>query len=132
MFEISHELPPKEIYNRAVEMFGADFNRGTTFTVGNTIYCKGNISPDLLEHEKVHIKQQGSNWKEWWEKYFTNEKFRLDQELEAYKTQYRWIKTNIKDRNLQSKYLMFFSSCLSGKMYGNILSMTDAIKFIKN
>ena len=132
MFEISHELPPKEIYNRAVEMFGADFNRGTTFTVGNTIYCKGNISPDLLEHEKVHIKQQGSNWKEWWEKYFTNEKFRLDQELDAYKTQYRWIKTNIKDRNLQSKYLMFFSSCLSGKMYGDILSMTDAIKLIKN
>lgn len=132
MFEISHELPPKEIYDRAVEMFGADFNRGTTFTVGNIIYCKGNISPDLLEHEKVHIKQQGSNWKEWWEKYFTDNIFRVEQEIEAYRTQYKWVKNNIKDRNKQSRYLMFFATCLSGKMYGNILNLQDALKFIKN
>jgi len=131
MFKTSRELPPKEIYDRAVELFGIDFEKGTTFTVGDTIYSKEEISPDLLEHEKVHIKQQQSGWKEWWEKYFTDPEFRTSQELEAYQEQYRWVLKNIKDRNQRARYLMFFSQSLSGKMYGNILSLKDALFFIK-
>lgn len=131
MFKTSKELPPKEIYNRAVELFGIDFEKGTTFTVGDTIYSKGEISPDLLEHEKVHIKQQASGWREWWERYFTDTAFRTTQELEAYQEQYRWVLKNIKDRNERARYLMFFAQSLSGKMYGNVLSLQDAMFFIK-
>jgi len=131
MFKISKELPPKEIYDRAVKVFGVDFEKGVTFTVGDTIYSKGEISPDLLEHEKVHIEQQKEGWREWWERYFTDPGFRTSQELQAYKKQYNWVLKNINDRNEKARYLMFFAQSLSGKMYGNVLSLQDAMFFIK-
>ncbi len=128
---LSKELPPKDIYDKAVKLFGANFNKGTTFTIGETIHCKDGMTEDLLEHEKVHIKQQASGWKEWWEKYFTDPAFRTSQELEAYQEQYRWVLKNIKDRNERARYLMFFAQSLSGTMYGNVLSLQDAMFFIK-
>ena len=59
------------------------------------MYCKTDI-PDYLEvHEATHIKQQAEYGKdEWWDRYFTDEGFRLEQEVEAYKNQHQFLKDN--------------------------------------
>lgn len=52
------------------------------------------IFEDEEIHEQVHFKQQGkfSFSKTWWNKYLTDKDFRLHQELEAYATQYQFLK----------------------------------------
>ena len=133
-FQLSSENPPEKIYKKALELFGSvvSFDSGVVFTVGDTIYCKESLSRDLLEHEKTHVIQQESlGWEKWWEFYFSNPSFRYEQELEAYCKQYRWLLENCKDRKKIHDYLMFFASCLSGKMYGNIVSFGVAYKEIK-
>lgn len=130
---ILHEKPPAHIYDRAVELFGVNFDTGVVFAVGHTIYTKFDMTPDLLEHELVHVKQQEEMGIEiWWERYFTDVPFRLSQEIEAYQTQYRWIERHFKDRNARHYYLNAFAGFLSGPMYGNLMSHSEAMKVIKN
>jgi len=133
---ISNEYPPKNIYEKARKLFGDDivnFDKGTTFTVGNVIYCKIQPPQDLLTHELVHVKQQTEmGYKYWWRLYFKDVNFRYGQELEAYRKQYNWVKLNIKDKNLQNKYLMFFARSLSGKLYGNLKTFQEAYKEISD
>jgi len=132
--KITSDMPPAEVYLKAVEMFGVDFFKGIIFTVNDTIYVdKGKLSADLFEHESTHVKQQNEmGWKEWWKEYFKNEDFRYSQELEAYRNQYAFIKRNVKDRNKVAKYLDYFASDLSGAMYGKIKGKTDALIDIKS
>jgi len=133
-YNLSKEEPPKKIYKKAKKYFGEDivnFDKGTTFTVGDTIYCKINIPRDLLIHELVHVRQQTEmGWKKWWKKYFKDVEFRYSQEIEAYRKQYQWIKNNVKDRNMQNKYLVFYARSLSGKLYGNLKTYDEALKEI--
>lgn len=82
------------------------------FTYGSTIYNpSGNeIKDDLLIHEQVHEKQQ-TNPEEWWDRYLIDKDFRLEQELEAYATQYNWIKERENDV-ISKLYLEFFAKQL--------------------
>lgn len=108
----------------------ADFNKGTLFTYGDTCYCR-NISPDLIVHEETHTRQQ-TNPDEWWQRYFTDADFRLSQEVEAYRNQWQWILSNIKDRNRRFKMLVRISRELSGGLYNNMVSFSEAQKLIAN
>ena len=67
--------------------------KGTVFTYGDTIYnpSDAKFPVHLLVHEGTHEKQQGSNPKEWWDKYLVDLEFRFEQELEAYSAQYKFI-----------------------------------------
>lgn len=124
--------PPKEIYRKAKELWGVDFEN-TVFTVGDKIHTKHTITYDLLAHEEKHSRQQkecGVN--EWWDRYFKDPKFRLQQELEAYQEQYRSVVLNVSDRNEQARALFFFATSLSGDMYGRMIPYQDAVKKIRN
>lgn len=127
--KIVHIPPPnyKEIQKHFPE---ADFEKGILFTYGDTCYCK-QITDDLIIHEQTHTKQQ-TNPKEWWERYFKDPEFRLSQELEAYKNQWKYIDIKVKDRNLKYKMLNSIASALSGNLYNNIISYDEVIKKIKN
>ena len=133
-FKVLKTEPPKKIYDKARKQFGedaVDFNKGTTFTVGNTIYCHIDIPRDLLAHELTHVRQQTEmGWKKWWKKYFKDVDFRYSQEIEAYRKQYQWIKNNVKDKNLQNRYLVCYARSLSGKLYGNLKTYDEALKEI--
>ena len=135
-YKISNDYPPKRIYKKALRLFGRDtinFKKGTTFTVGNTIYCAIPVPKDLLTHELTHIKQQAAmGWRKWWRKYFKDAEFRYSQEIEAYRNQYNWVKNNIKDRNTQNKYLIFYARSLSGKLYNNLKTFDEALREISN
>ena len=125
--------PPNGVYERAVEMFGVSFEEGVAFTYGDTIHSKNEPYADLVAHEEVHERQQLRITPElWWDRFFTSVEFRLDQELEAYRVQFKFIKKHVKDRNRQAKHLDFFAKSLSGTMYGNMISYREASKLIRN
>ena len=125
--KIRHLPPPN--YEEIRQHFpNADFDKGILFTYGDTCYCK-NIRPDLVIHESTHAKQQ-TNPKEWWNRYFEDVHFRLSQEVEAYRNQWNWIKKNIKDRNRRFKLLCGICDALSGKLYNNMISFSQAKRLI--
>ena len=127
--EIKNEFPPN--YEQIKKVF--ELHKGIIFTYGNTIYNPDNayIDRPLLEHEKVHIKQQGWNVRKWWKKYLSDENFRLNQEIEAYQKQYE-VAESLYNRNDLFNLLKSMAFDLSGEMYGNIISYQEAIRKIKN
>lgn len=130
-YKISH-LPPEGIYEKCRELWGVSFDN-TIFTCGNVIHTKNELPEDILRHELVHVKQQTTIGKDiWWDRYFIDSAFRFEQELEAYRTQYSYLKSQVKDRNRLAWHLQTLGSYLSGKMYGNITSLSQAIKLIRN
>jgi len=120
-------FPPN--YNKIVKHFKPPPNAG--FTYGEIIYCPGvkeeKIDDDFLVHEGVHRKQQGDNPEAWWDKYFIDPKFRLEQEIEAYRTQFKFYSNKNKS---WLPFLKRIASDFSSPMYGNIISLQDAVKVI--
>lgn len=110
MVEIIKDYPPN--YERIKEVLNPPLT--ACFTYGDKIYFplyEDKFPPDLMVHEEVHVKQQ-TNPAEWWDKYLTDKQFRQDQEVEAYATQFNWIKnrTNVKTA---SKYISILAEHLS-------------------
>lgn len=103
------------------------------FTYGDTIYNPGAyiLNNDLIRHEEVHQKQQGTNPQEWWDKYLLDPKFRLIEEIKAHKVQYQEACKVIKDRNKRNYYLQDLLTGLCGETYGNMINRQKAIKLIK-
>ena len=123
--------PPEGIYKRAQEKWGVDFDK-VVFTVGDTLHTKHPPNKDLIAHEEMHSKQKAAySLQEWLDRNFEDDKFRYDQELQAYRAQDRWIKENIKDRNKQAPFLSFYAKSLSGSIYGNLVSEKEAHRLIK-
>jgi hypothetical protein len=130
---IKIEKPP--IWERAHREFEIDDSR-TIYTYGDTIYNPANtyISPEVLEHEKVHMRQQGAfvgGPKAWWERYFDDMSFRVSQEAEAYATQLKAYEMRERDRNKQTKYLYEIAGFLASPMYGVDMKHSDAMGLIR-
>lgn len=128
--------PPKELEERLRAAFGesVDWKKNTVFTYGTNIYTRNMLEEPLYRHEVLHVIQQmqmEGGPDAWWDEYIKNPEFRLAQELDAYRVQYRTAKKFIKDRNHLFKYLHDISITLSGQMYGNLLSTQEALKLIK-
>lgn len=109
-------------------------NEMTIFTYGDTIYNPGGhepFPPELLAHEEVHERQQGQDPEVWWDKYLSDVNFRLSQEIEAYRAQYkkfRHLTTNKKARNELADRL---AKDLASPLYGNIIDYYTARQKIK-
>ena len=68
---------------------------------GRIIFESKPITPDLLIHEKIHLKQQGySYWGAvvWWIRYRLSKEFRYRQELEAYSAQLQFLYSKVHKR----------------------------------
>ena len=83
----------------------------------------------IIEHEKVHVRQQ-TDPEAWWKRFITDPEFRLEQELEAYRTQWKFIKTAVKKRHLRTQILVVLANQLSGPSYGKMISYSEAFKAI--
>lgn len=132
--KISFEKPP--VYDDICKAFNI-IPRNVYYTYGDTIYNpdKLDIPPEIIAHEKVHMEQQKYNDKDaalWWGKYLREPEFRLDQEARGYGRQYEVICGIIKDRNKRNKYLFQLAKSLSGPLYNNIISHSEAMKIIKS
>lgn len=127
--KFSREIPP--IYQRCKETFGVDWNKGLILTYGDTVYSKEPISLDLEVHEGTHIEQQAKMGVEnWWDLYFSNPEFRLHQEVEAYTRQFKWIKKNVKDRNLVARLHNHIINSMVNN-YGDMCTREQAKKWIQ-
>lgn len=133
--KISNEKPP--IYDEANALFRLDeLKLGTIFTYGDTLYNPSNmpISEDLVEHEMTHAHQQQHDETVaglWWKRYIDDPQFRLDQEVEAYAQQYKFLCKTQKDRNKRARMLHQIATMLSGPMYGNIVTHTEAMRRVR-
>lgn len=98
------------------------------FTYGEYIFnpSKSDIEDHLEHHEEVHMRQQAEMGRdEWWEKYLTDVKFRLQEEKEAYREQYKFAKRHY-NRGESSWLLKQVATDLSGPLYGHILTYKQA------
>lgn len=110
-------------------------NKNTVFTYGDTIYAPTvnfKLSPDLQAHEQTHTIQQGPDPEAWWDRYISDTQFRLDQEIEAYRNQYRFYCKFVKGRNERFNFLRTIAGDLSSPLYGNLIGFLDATERIKS
>jgi hypothetical protein len=123
--------PP--IYDKIVAKIGTP-PETAVFTYGDAIYAPsdGALSDDLIEHEKKHVEQQRAIGKdEWWTRYLDDVDFRITQELEAYRAQYRAVTASHKDRNARARALVSMAGTFAGTMYGRVISFHEASRLIK-
>ncbi len=127
--KIKNEYPPN------IEDIKKHFtlHKDIVFAYGDTLYNPDNATIDkpMLRHEKTHCKQQGDNPKEWWDRYLVDVDFRLSQEVEAFQWQYRVAKSEIKDRESLNRYLNCLAKNLSSKLYGDLITFSEAMEAIK-
>lgn len=102
---------------------------------GDRAYSNAVVMEDKAAHEMVHHKQQRHSklyaiW--WWVKYMRNPHFRLAQELEAYRAEWRWIQANNPDKHQNFRYLDAMARDLSSGFYGKIIFYYDAKTLIEN
>ncbi len=125
----STEIP--EIYETLNDLFGVKWSAGIAIAYGDTIYSKNPVIDDVAAHEAIHIEQQKKIGKDiWWSKYCADKQFRLEQEIEAYQAQVKWIKDNIKDRNHRFARITKLQLDLSGPMYGNMVTLAVASRIL--
>lgn len=126
---VIHSKPA--IFDKCEKVFGVSWDN-TVFAVFPHIHSKYALTDDLIEHELIHIQQQIDIGVDiWWEAYFDYKKQRLDWELEAYKHQYQFLKRkNTMNKPELFKRVEFWAGLLSGKTYGHLISLQDAIKEI--
>lgn len=126
--EIIQDYPPN------IEAIRKRFilHKGTVFAYGNIIYNPdGNqLNSALIIHEETHQKQQGNDVEGWWKRYLENDQFRLSQEIEAYRNQYKETKRVFKDKNKLDRFLRYMVQDLSSEIYGNMISVSEARKLI--
>ncbi len=105
--------------------------RNIIFTYGDTIYNPGRAGlPDhLMAHEEIHSAEQTKmGVTDWWDNYLSSPAFRLDEELKAYRQQYRVLARY--GAKLRKAVLFKISTDLAGPMYGKIVSKDEARKLI--
>ena len=96
----------------------------TVFVFDGDIYSDYKLPPDILVHENKHLNQQEKvGAVKWITQYLEDDKFRLEQEIEAYKIQLE----SIKDRNERSECRRECASHLASKLYGKITSFREAL-----
>lgn len=110
--------------------------KAVVFTYGDILYnpTRANISFDLLAHEQVHEKQHRDyigGVEAWWKEYIKNKEFRLSQEIEAYRKQWSVFCTKKHDKSDRKRFLLRIAGDLSGPVYGNIITLSEAKELIK-
>lgn len=122
--------PP--IYDDIVRAIGRP-PAGACFTWGDTLYAPAGVhlDPAFMEHEATHSRQQrGMGAGPWWAKYLESPEFRLEQEVEAYRRQYRFACLAGLSRQLRRAMARKLAGDLSGPMYGRIVSRSAALALI--
>ena len=124
------EIKPQNLFPYLQE-FQANFpvTDQTIFVFKETIYANATPPPDVIIHEVAHMGQQKKvKPKKWIRRYLTEPQFRLDNELEAYKKQIKWLKVNVKDRNEIFGIRDESARHLSSALYGGIISYNEAME----
>jgi len=128
--KIVYAKPP--VYDRIVKALGEP-PAGAIYTYGDTIFVPSGKTPpgDLQEHERIHSDQQVL-WSVngWWDKYLKDPAWRVEQELEAYKAQFEFVKSRTRDKAKRGWALENMARSMASPMYGSVIKYIDAWKEI--
>lgn len=131
--KIVHDKPP--IYERARAVFKFSPHAGILFAWGDTIYATNGagVSGDLMAHESIHELQQevAGGPAIWWDRYLVDPEWRLEQEIEAYGAQVRYMRVMQYNKKKFSQILDKITFDLSGPMYGSIIGYAEAQRQIQ-
>lgn len=124
---LAREVPPN--HEKICAAFaGVRDHKGAIFTYGDKIYApnlaeESSLAAHHIVHESVHQRQQAAigGPEVWWDNFIADPNFRAQQELEAYRAQYNFVK-NIHGGRVLEDFLFQLSCDLSGPMYGNLMS----------
>lgn len=120
--------PPN--YDKIAKKF--DLTESVVFTYGDKLYVPNGeeIPLHLMVHEEVHEEQQGDDPEAWWDRYLEDPDFRLQQEVEAYRKQYKVVR-KITTKKQATDFLNRVAKDLSGKIYGNVVDYKTARQLIR-
>lgn len=122
LYRPQSEFPMLEEYKKVF-----DVTDNTIFAYDKVIYSNKELPVHLEVHERRHlIRQQKIGVDKWCEMYLTDIKFRLKEEVIAYKEQLE----SISDRNQRDKLRKICAKDLSSPLYGNIISYEEAYSLL--
>ncbi len=133
--KVSTEKPP--VWDDLVKNFGVEWGtpiKSVIVAYGDTLHCSEEPTDDVVQHELIHLEQQGytqEGAKKWYIRYIADPEFRLDQELQAYRAQFQFVKSYSKDRNALNRYLNRLATDLASPMYGHLIAQWKARKLIR-
>lgn len=129
--KIVYEYPPN--YDVLKKVFNLGDHENVIFTYGDTLYVpqgeKTKLDKPLMKHEEKHSEQQlaiGASW--WWDRFLSEPQFRLEQELEAYREQYKAMGGMTPQK--RAGYLTHIATDLSSDIYGNLMNFEQAVQVI--
>lgn len=110
------------------------YNDRRMFTYFDSIYTNHKISEDYYIHEMAHFVRQGNGENEvlaktWWDSYCKSKEFRYQEELIAYREQYKYMKTKLNKPQL-FEYGRYLAAELSSEKYGNLCDNLHALHAI--
>lgn len=131
--KIVNDYPPN--YEQICEAFPeVRDSPNVVFTYGNELFVPNGsktISKDLEAHENYHAEQQAiTSPEDWWDQYLIDSVFRAEQELGAYKRQYRYARRHY-SKVVTKAILDHIATDLSGPMYGSIYIKAHAKRLIR-
>lgn len=105
-------------------------------TYHDGIYAKDPLPDDLMVHEMVHFERQGSGEDqakadEFIKEYARNPVFRFNEELIAFRAQYKYLRKH-HSRTDAYREANRFARELSSAIYGNICTFSQALDQIVN
>ncbi len=129
--EILHTRPPN--FDKIFKVFPMASMPGVIFTYAPNIYVPSGhpLSQALLEHERVHLRQQSAmGVEQWWDKYLIDPEFRYQQELEAHRVEYRAVLQVADNRLERRQALVLIAKRLASGLYGRVVTTDQAKKAI--
>jgi hypothetical protein len=108
-------------------------NKGVIFSWGDKIYNPHNvpISAALHAHELVHGSRQTTDETaiiKWWRTYMVDSEFRVYEELLGHKAELNVLLQTVSDRNKRNLLVQQVAMRLSGPIYGNAITLSEARK----
>jgi len=104
----------------------------TVFAYGDTIYAPGgtDLPANLVVHEETHFVQQQrvGGPDEWWRRYIDDPRFRLEQEVEAYRAQLAAVADL--PRPMRRELLAHICKSLASRMYGGLVTKEQARRLV--
>ncbi len=130
MMEIVMDFPP--IYDEIRSVFPMSSHR-VIFAWGNKIYNPDRVSipPQLIAHEQVHGRRQGSDIHGWWRRYLDEKEFRLAEEILAHIVEMEYLMGPNPNRQTRRQILRSTSKRLANPLYRYGISRDRAQVLLK-
>ncbi len=89
------------------------------------------IAPQLLAHEAVHGRRQGSDVFGWWRRYIDDAAFRLAEEIPAHRAEYLALIGGQPNRHTRRRAMKATARRLAAPLYGVDISRAFAAAVLK-